>query len=255
MELELITPLVLTFNEEPNLRRCLGRLTWAKEVVVVDSGSKDATLDIAAEFPNVRVIVRPFDDHTTQWNFGLDCTNSNWVLTLDCDYVLSEGFEQELAALPAEPVCDAFFASFRYLIHGKALRGCLYPMRAVFFRKDRCRYIPDGHTQLLKISGPVLNLRSLINHDDRKPLSRWFASQAKYAALEAQKLLAAPRASLRIQDRLRLTGWAAIPASLVYTLLVKRVILDGWRGWYYSLQRILAEIMLTLEILERRIDH
>jgi hypothetical protein len=128
-------------------------------------------------------------------------------------------------------------------------------MRAVVFRKDRCRYIPDGHTQLLKISGPVLNLRSLINHDDRKPLSRWFASQAKYAALEAQKLLAAPRASLRIQDRLRLTGWAAIPASLVYTLLVKRVILDGWRGWYYSLQRILAEIMLALEILERRIDH
>jgi glycosyltransferase involved in cell wall biosynthesis len=252
VELELITPLVLTYNEEPNLRRCLGRLAWANEVVVVDSGSTDATVAIAAEFPNVRVIVRPFDDHTSQWNFGLDATNTNWVLTLDCDYVLGEGFEQELTALPAEPASDAFFASFRYLIHGKALRACLYPPRAVLFRKDRCRYVPDGHTQLLRISGPILNLRSFIDHDDRKPLGRWFASQAKYAALEAEKLLTASRESLRLQDRLRLTGWAAIPASLVYTLLVKRTLLDGWRGWYYALQRTLAEIMLALEILERR---
>ena len=253
MELDQITPLVLTYNEEPNLRRCLERLRWAKGVVIVDSGSTDATVAIAAEFPNVRVIVRPFDDHTSQWNFGLDASSTNWVLTLDCDYVLGEGFDQELAALPAEPASDAFFASFRYLIHGKALRACLYPPRAVLFRKDRCRYAPDGHTQLLEITGPTGNLSTQIDHDDRKPLSRWFASQAKYAALEAEKLLSAPKESLRLQDRLRLTGWAAIPASLVYTLLVKRTLLDGWRGWYYALQRTLAEIMLALEILERRL--
>jgi glycosyltransferase involved in cell wall biosynthesis len=69
--------------------------------VVLDSGSTDATAAIAAEFPNVRVlIVRPFDDHTTQWNFGVDATRTNWVLSLDCDYVLGPGFEDELAALP-----------------------------------------------------------------------------------------------------------------------------------------------------------
>ena len=253
MELDRITPVILTYNEEPNLRRCLERLGWAKEVVVIDSGSADATAAIAAEFPNVRVLVRAFDDHTTQWNFGLDATNTNWVLTLDGDYVLGDGFDRELAALPSEPATDAFFAAFRYLVHGKALRACLYPPRAVLFRKDRCRYVPDGHTQLLQITGTTANLSTWIDHDDRKPLSRWFASQAKYAALEAAKLLSAPKASLRMQDRLRLTGWAAIPASFLYTLLVKRTLLGGWRGWYYTLQRTLAEIMLALEILERRL--
>jgi hypothetical protein len=69
--LDLITPLILTWNEEPNLRRCLERLRWANgEVVVVDSGSTDAT---AASRPSFRMFASscaPFDDHTTQWNFG-----------------------------------------------------------------------------------------------------------------------------------------------------------------------------------------
>jgi hypothetical protein len=92
-----------------------------------------------------------------------------------------------------------------------------------------------------------------IDHDDRKPLSRWIASQDKYALLEAEKLLASDPAMLRLQDRLRRTGWAAVPAALVYTLLVKGTLLDGWRGWFYTLQRVLAEIMLALRLLEKRV--
>ena len=253
MELELITPLVLTYDEESNLRRCLGRLGWAKEVVVVDSGSTDATVEIAAEFPNVRVIVRPFDDHTTQWNFGLDATSANWVLTLDGDYVLGDGFEQELAALPAEPAWDAFFASFRYLVHGKALRACLYPPRAVLFRKDRCCYQQDGHTQLLHIPGKSGMLNTRIDHDDRKPLSRWFSSQDKYAKLEAEKLLSLPNAELQMEDRIRRSMILGPFLVFAYTLLVRGVILDGWHGWFYALQRLLAEVMLSLRLLEKRL--
>jgi hypothetical protein len=65
------------------------------------------------------------------------------VLSLDCDYVLCPGFEDELARLYEATPSDAFYASFRYLIFGKPLRACLYPPRAVLFRRDRCRYVPD----------------------------------------------------------------------------------------------------------------
>lgn len=64
--------------------------------------------------------------------------------------------------------------------------------------------------------------------------------------LEAEKLSAANPA------KLRLTLWAAIHASLVYTLLVKGTLLDGWRGWYYALQRLLAEMLLALRLLEKK---
>lgn len=251
--MDAITPLILTWNEEPNLRRCLERLRWAKEVVVLDSGSSDATAQIAAEFPNVRLITRPFDDHTTQWNFGVDAVGTNWVLALDADYVLGEGFEDELAALPDEPDCEAFYAGFRYLIHGRPLRACLYPPRAVLFRKDRCRYRPDGHTQMLHVPGNHGQLKTLIDHDDRKPLTRWFSSQDKYAQLEADKLLSLAPSELSLQDRIRRTMILGPVLVFFYTLLVRRAILDGWIGCSYTFQRTLAEIMLSLRLLEKRI--
>ena len=251
--LEQITPLILTYNEEPNLRPCLERLRWASDVVVIDSGSTDATKQIAAEFPNTHLIVRPFDDHTSQWNFGIDAAKTNWILSLDADYVLEAGFEQELAALsPADDIA-AFYAAIRYLIHGRPLRASLYLPRAVLFRKDRCRYEKDGHTQLLRINGRHEHLQTRIGHDDRKPLSRWFASQDKYARLEAEKLMSMPSSSLRLQDRIRRTMVLGPVFVLLYTLLARGAVLDGWRGCYYAFQRTTAEIMLSLHLLEKKL--
>src|SRR5438132_6116725 len=97
-----ITPLVLTFNEAPNIRRTLERLTWAKEILVVDSFSADETLDIIREFPQTRVLQRKFDNHTNQWNFGLDQVQTEWVLSLDADYVLSPELVDEIVHLDSE---------------------------------------------------------------------------------------------------------------------------------------------------------
>jgi len=253
MKLEDITPLVLTYNEAPNLERTLARLTWAHEVVVLDSKSTDDTQKIAIQFPNVRFMDRLFDDHTSQWNFGVDDCRSEWVLALDADYVLGAGFEEEMARLDGS--ADAYDAGFRYLIFGQALRGSLYPPRAVLFQKSRCRYLADGHTQMLHVPGVLGHLSTKIDHDDRKPLTRWLSSQDKYALLEAKKLAAADPSKLRLQDKLRLTCWAAVPASLVFTLFVKGTIWDGWRGWFYAMQRVLAEMLLALRLLEKKLHH
>ncbi len=172
-----ITPLILTFDEAPNLRRTLGALAWAKDIVVVDSFSTDETLEIARSFPQARVIQRKFDNHTAQWNFGVAQCQADWVLALDADYVLPETFARELEALQTGETVDAYFARFRYCILGHPLRGTLYPPRAVLFRKDRCQYVQDGHTQRLQITGQTGRLDSVIDHDDRKPLSHWLWAQ------------------------------------------------------------------------------
>ena len=252
MNLADITPLVLTYNEAPNIERCLARLSWAHEIVIIDSGSTDDTCAIASRFPNVRILTRAFDDHTSQWNFGVDATNTLWVLAFDADYILCDGFETELSAIePGDTF--AFYASFRYLIGGRPLRASLYPPRAVLFRKDRCRYEKDGHTQLLHIPGPSGHLATRIDHDDRKPLSRWFASQDKYALLEAEKLLSLPASDLRLQDRIRRTMILGPLFVLAYTLIARGTILDGWHGWFYTFQRVTAEVMLSLRLLEKKL--
>ena len=85
-----ITPVILTYNEAPNIERTLRPLSWAREVVIVDSNSTDDTLAIAARFANVRTVQRPFDTHARQWRFAIEETGitSDWVLRLDADYSL-----------------------------------------------------------------------------------------------------------------------------------------------------------------------
>ena len=69
--LDDITPLVITYNEAPNIARTLDRLLWARRIVVIDSGSTDETLEIVRSYPQAEVIHRPFDDFASQCNFGI----------------------------------------------------------------------------------------------------------------------------------------------------------------------------------------
>jgi len=248
-----ITPLIITYNEAPNIARTVGKLSWAKRIVVIDSGSTDATLDLLRGFPQVEVIGHPFSDFASQCNFGLTKIDTPWVLSLDADYELSDALVEELAALRAPDGIAGYRARFVYRIYGRALRGTLYPPRVVLYRKDKARYRNEGHGHRVAVDGEILPLAGVIYHDDRKPLVRWFDSQRRYAQAEARYLVATPPGKLRRLGRIRRLGWAAPFAVLFYTLFVKGCILDGWPGWYYALQRLCAEILITLELLDLRL--
>lgn len=248
-----ITPLILTLNEAPNIGRTVGRLTWATEVVVVDSLSDDATRSILEGIPNVTVVEREFDQHANQWNFGIAQCRSEWVLGLDADHLLSDQLIAELSGLNPQQGVSAYFARFDYCVFGRPIRGSLYPPRAVLFRRDRCRFEQDGHTQELRVDGEIRRLEGKILHDDRKPLRRWLADQAKYADLEAIHLLGKSPAELSFPDRLRRKVILAPPLVFLYSLLGKGVILDGWPGWYYTVQRTVAELLLSLRLIEAKL--
>jgi glycosyltransferase involved in cell wall biosynthesis len=251
--LDEITPLILTYNEAPNIERTLNKLLWARPIIVIDSGSTDETLKILQRYPQVDVLHHPFRDFAIQWNFGLDQIASPWVLSLDADYELSDAFVSELRSLMPSESKAGYTARFVYRINGKALRGSLYPPRTVLFRREKARYRLDGHTQRLVVEGDVGSLSSVIYHDDRKPLSRWLVSQLRYARDEAEYLLRHDARDIGLADRLRLMAWPAPIAVLFYTLFVKGCLFDGWCGWLYALQRLIAEALLALELAERRL--
>lgn len=252
--LEQITPLILTFNEEVNISRVLDNLRWAREVVVLDSGSTDRTRQICESFPNVRFDVRAFDNHAAQWNYGLKETGitSEWILALDADYVLEGKMIEELRGLVPDAETVGYRARFRYWLFGRPLSGSLYPPAVVLFRRALGRYVQDGHTQRLLIDGRVQDLKAEIQHDDRKPLSRWLAAQVRYAQLEAVLLHRKNWKELGWQDRLRKTVVMTPIIVPLYCLTVGKGILDGWRGMYYATQRAVAEAILSLAYLQHR---
>ena len=252
MVLDQITPLILTLNEAPNIGRSLERLSWARDTVVVDSFSDDDTVAIAKSRPNVRVFERKFDNHAAQWNFALHETGiaSEWVLALDCDYMVPDGLIREIRALSPDPDVAAYRASFRYCIQGRPLRGTVYPPVAVLYRRAGARYVQDGHTQRVQLVGRILDLESRIDHDDRKPLHHWLSAQARYMRLEAEKLRHERYSESSLQDRIRRLIVVAPAAVFVYCLFVKGNVLDGRAGLFYAMQRSLAEGILSLYLLE-----
>jgi len=249
MDLNTITPLILTYNEAPNIDRTLQQLTWASQIVVIDSFSTDPTLEILSRYPSLQVYQRSFDSFAAQCNFGLELISTPWTLSLDADYVLSSGFAEELEQL--DPSFYAGFqASFRYLVFGAPLRGTLYPPRTVLYRTTFAHYDDDGHAHQVCLDGPVASLSSPIHHDDRKPLSRWLWAQDRYMVIEAKKLLETPTSELSMGDRIRKQKVLSPFVILLYCLILKGGILDGWRGWYYAFQRMFAELLLSLHLIQ-----
>ena len=252
-----VTPLLLTYNEEANIARTLEPLRWAQRIVVIDSGSTDRTLELIAAHRQVDVFHRPFDTHANQWNFGLSRIPSGWVLSLDADYLISPALKQEIAEainLAATKETEGFRIPFRYCIQGRPLRGTILPPRIALFRIHAGAYEDDGHTQNLILTGKCTDLQQPILHDDRKPLSRWLWAQNRYLKLEADKLLHTPSRQLSRADRVRKNTVLAPFAVFFLCLFWQRSILDGWRGWFYSLQRLYAETLLALMLLEARLQ-
>ena len=253
---EQITPLLITWNEAPNLERTLAALAWARVIIVVDSGSSDDTLAILARHPQVKVFQRRFDSLANQCAFGLRDTGieTEWVLSLDADHVLTDRLVHELHALAPPPAVAGYESAFDYWVCGRPLRGSLYPPRVVLFRRSQGRFVTDAHTHRVELSGQTGRLEGRIRHDDRKPLSRWLMAQDGFALAEVQKLCSADASSLGWPDRVRKLRLVAPFAAPLYCLLVKGVILDGWAGWHYAFQRGIAEAILSLRLMEQTPD-
>jgi glycosyltransferase involved in cell wall biosynthesis len=251
--LDQITPIILTYNEAPNIGRSLERLEWARDIVVVDSFSSDETLDIVDRTPQARTFQREFDCHLNQWSFALNNTGitSEWVLALDADYVLTPDVISELRNLTSATDVDGYQARFVYCVNGRPLRGSAYPPVTVLYRRRMASYRQDGHTQRVEVQGKVEKLRAPILHDDRKSIDHWVRAQSRYMKLEADKVYESDWRVLGWADRIRKM---MLPAPLLmfgYCLFVRGAILDGRAGLYYAFQRLLSELLLSLYLIER----
>lgn len=250
--LDQITPVILTRDEEPNLARTLAQLEWASDIVVVDSFSTDATLDIARRFPNVRVFQREIDTLAGQSNFGIQQARTPWILLMDADYFLPDALRDELRALQPPANVHAWRAAFRYAVNGRPLRASLYPPRIVLLHREHAKVWQDGHAHRVLADGEVADLETKIIHDDRKSFSRFIARQKHYMRQEAEKLRSADPRTLNLASRVRRLIVVAPVAVLFHTLLVKGLVLDGMPGLHYAWERFVAELILSRELLRTR---
>jgi glycosyltransferase involved in cell wall biosynthesis len=248
--LNQITPVILTYNEAPNIIRTLSHLSWAKEIVVVDSGSADGTLDELAQWANVRVVSHPFDTHAEQWRYAVYETGitTSWILRLDADYQLTDELIQELDQLNLSGENNAYSIAFDYAIYSRRLHSSLYPPNTILLRLGKFKIVENGHTESWVVEGPVNRLQSRVIHDDWKSTQFWLNSQGRYMLRELKQISAD---KCRWRDRLRLVPPIMPIAVFLYCLFGKGLIFEGRAGLFYSLQRLVAEAVLSLMVLEK----
>jgi glycosyltransferase involved in cell wall biosynthesis len=249
--LKRITPVVLTYNEEENLGRCLEAVSWADTVVILDSGSTDNTEQIARNFPNVSWHVRPFDSHQQQWHYAIQNTGitSEFVLALDADMEVTPHLLKEIEDRLDAGHLTGGMIPFEFRYYGRALLGSLYPAQLRLFMKAKVQVKQTDHTQVFLVDGPVHRFRHPLIHDDRKPLDRWVKAQLDYQRRNESELSNGGRG--RARDYLRKLG---VMPPLMGALAYVRAggPFKGAAAARYAYERMATESILAIRLMNQR---
>jgi glycosyltransferase involved in cell wall biosynthesis len=253
---EEISAYVLTYNEAPNIARCLEAITWIPKVIVVDSISDDGTQQIASSFPNVKVIERPFDNLCSQHSFATSLVSqSKWVLRLDADWIVSPELKQEILNFDGDSAKAALRVPFRLAIYGQPVSISLYPPIFCLFRPNLAHYIQEGHTERLIPEGEIINAKGFVTHDDRKSVDRYINSQIRYSQPESQRILNSRFSFTNLSQRSILDVCRKVPGlspliMMVYLGIVRLGFFRGAVARHYIIQRVLGELVISLRIID-----
>jgi glycosyltransferase involved in cell wall biosynthesis len=186
-----VSVVVLTRDEEPNIRRCLASVAWANQTVVVDSGSTDETVPTARSL-GAEVVEQPWLGFSAQREFALRLPElrHDWVYFVDADEWVSPQLASEIAGHMGAPSCAGFAHRLRLVFQGTWIRHCgwyrgSWVVRLVDRRYTKYDGSPVGERAC--IDGPVNRLRNDIVDEDQKGLVAWLHKHVRYAQLEAQR--------------------------------------------------------------------
>ncbi|GGJ97420.1 glycosyltransferase family 2 protein [Luteimonas terricola] len=227
-----ISATVITFNEADRIGDCLAALAFCDEVLVVDSGSTDATREIAAA-AGARVLVRPFDGFRSQKQFAVEQATHDWVLSVDADECVTPQLAASIQAERARGFegaagyrfarCSEYFG--RYLRHGNA-----YPDRKLrLFDRRRGGWRGDREIhETASVDGPVRTLAGDLLHHPFRSFEHQLAKGRQYAQMMAEHANARGR-------RATLGKLVLAPAWRFWRgYLLRGGFRDGWAGLVYA---------------------
>jgi glycosyltransferase involved in cell wall biosynthesis len=182
-----ISIIIIAKNEEENLKRCLENSSWANEIILVDSGSTDNTLEIAKNF-NVKIYFNKWEGFSAQKKYALSKANNEWVLSVDADEVISKELQIEIENLD-ESIADGFYIRRENYFLGKMISSCGwendYQLR--LFRKSKTLVTNSLVHEGFVVDGKSLRLNSRLFHYTNKNLAHSIEKINLYSSLAARE--------------------------------------------------------------------
>lgn len=270
-----ICTIVLTFNEEANIRPCLeSALELSDDIFLVDSFSTDRTVEIARRFTD-KVYQNPWIDWAEQRNWALDNLplSHEWVFFLDADERVTPEFAAELSQLLAQVPQEVagLNVHFRFFFLGRPLKYAYEsPPVLRLLRRGRGYWYTEGAREYARLQGNTLSIKSKLDHRDEKGLAAWSVKQTGNALRELhlrQDSLSPVRNPLHQNDVyeteerpirrwLRKRFWERLPflwrafPYFCYRYFLKGGIFDGKAGFAYCFLHalwypLLIDMMIT----------
>jgi glycosyltransferase involved in cell wall biosynthesis len=188
-----ISACIISFNEEKKIARCLESLApIVDEIVVVDSLSHDTTREIARHFTD-RIIEQPFLGYVEQKNFAVQQASHDWILSLDCDEVLSPELQQSLKAIKSTLDSDQVYRVARRTWYiNQWLNHCWYPDKKVrLFDRRRARWGGiNPHDRVITDGLKIIDLQGDLYHYSFDSISDHLKTIDKFTAIGAQEIIA-----------------------------------------------------------------
>jgi glycosyltransferase involved in cell wall biosynthesis len=221
-----ITATIITLNEERNIARSIESLRCCDEILIVDSGSIDRTVELAQNL-GVRVIEAGWLGYAAQKNWAAEQAANDWILSLDADEALSEALEAEIWNLKKQgPRQDAYTMPrlARYL--GRwILHSGWYPDRKVrLYERSKAKWVGEFVHESVQVRGRIGHLDSNILHFTCESLSEHLKTLDRYTTLAAQEI-AARRLKIPLHRLVLDPPW-----TFLKTYVVQRGFLDGFEG-------------------------
>lgn len=271
-----VTVLILTQNEELNIERCLASVGWADQVIVIDSGSSDRTVEFARASGS-EVVNQAWLGFGAQRAFALRLPQvaNEWIYFIDADEWVSSGLAAEVESAIQTPDVSAFSQRFRLIFQGSWIRHCGWYTGSWITRLMRradAEYVHASTGERPTIHGRTAKLSNDLIDEDLKGLATWLHKHVEYAVLDASLQLHANQRS-RVRRLIAVRRHSPMPfgralAKEVYVLLpfpgmsiffymyiVRAGFLDGKQGlrfclyhaWFRMTARALREDRATGE--------
>ncbi len=223
-----LSVITLALNEEHNIGECLESVRWADEIIVVDSGSTDKTVEIARRYTQLVLNVE-WKGYGATKNHAMEKASGDWILWLDADERVPERLADEIRDIVRtdDPATNGYEVARRAFFLGKWIKHCgWYPGRVTrLFRRTASRFTESHVHEQIVVDGAVGRLQNDLLHFTDPNLDHYFSKFNRYTSLAAQDLRAAGRRSSLYDLLVR-------PAFLFFKMyILRRGFLDGMQGF------------------------
>lgn len=223
-----ISGLIITFNEEANIREVLECFDFCDEIIVVDSFSTDKTLEIASEFSKVKIIQNKFEDFTKQRNLALDAAENDWILFLDGDERITPQLREEIIETVKNPNAKDAYYFYRTFFLGRTkinFSGTQNDKNFRLFRKSKAHYSKNKKVhETLEVNGTTGILKHKLLHYSFENYEHFKNKMLSYGKLKGQEL------QLKGQKYSVIIQWSKVIFKFFKTYFLKLGFLDGING-------------------------